>query len=139
MEIKIPFKTPTINHLYYHRGNIKILTREAREFKKEINEIVRELLPFVCRNLNDGLKVEVEIHENWLTKKGEIKKKDISNREKFLIDSIFDALNIDDKFIFEQTMKKVQSEKEFAIIKIQDRAIEQRPSLQDFEKPRRKS
>jgi len=139
MKIKIPFKTPTCNHLYYHRGNIKILTREARELKEEIKLIVYNSLPFVCRNLNDGLKVEVEIHENWLTKKGEIKKKDISNREKFLIDSIFDALNIDDKFIFEQTMKKVQSEKEFAIIKIQDRAIEQRPSLQDFEKPRRKS
>jgi Holliday junction resolvase RusA-like endonuclease len=120
MEIKIPFKTPSVNHLYFNWNNRRILTKEARKLKEEINEIVRKSLPFVCSNLNDGLKVGVEIHENWLTKKGAVKKKDISNREKFLIDSVFDTLNIDDKFIFEQTMKKVQSDKEFAIIKIQE-------------------
>ena len=118
MEIKIPFKTPTINHLYYHRGNMKIITKEARELKKEIKDIVIKSLPFICVNLNDGLIVDVEIHENWLTKKGEVKKKDVSNREKFLIDSVFDALEIDDKFIFEQRMKKVQDKEEFSLIKI---------------------
>jgi len=118
MEIKIPFKTPTINHLYWHRGNMKIMKKEAKEIREDIKQIVKKSLPFVCSNLNDGLKVDVEVHENWFTKEGKVKKKDISNREKFLIDSIFDALEIDDKFIFEQTMKKVQDEKEFAIIKI---------------------
>jgi len=107
IKIKIPFKTPSINHLYYHRGNMKILTKEARELKEEIKQIVYKS------------RVEVEIHENWLTKKGEIKKKDIANREKFLIDSVFAALGMDDKFIFEHSMKKVQDDQEFAVITIQ--------------------
>jgi hypothetical protein len=129
MKIKIPFKTPTINHLYWHKGNIKILTKEARELKKKIYELV----PTNNIEVGTKLKVEVEIYENWLTKKGEVKKKDISNREKFLIDSIFDALGIDDKFIFEQKMKKVQSDQEFAIILIKQMGVKM--SEEENEKP----
>ena len=118
MEIKIPFKTPTINHLYWHRGNIKIMKTEAKKLRDKIRENVIESFPFIHPNLNEGLKVTVEIHENWFTKKGEVARKDISNREKFLIDSVFKALNLDDKFIFEHTFIKVQDNEEFALIKI---------------------
>ncbi len=118
MEIKIPFKTPTINHLYWHRGNMKIMTTEAKRLREEIKEIVMKSFPFVCADLNKGLKVEVKIHENWFTQKGQVARKDISNREKFLIDSVFKSLGIDDKFIFEHTFLKVQDDEEFALIKI---------------------
>ena len=121
MKIKIPFKTPTINHLYWHRGNIKIMKTEAKELREEIKKIVTKALPFVSSDLNKGLKVNVDIHEDWYTKKGEVKRKDISNREKFLIDSVFEALGIDDKYIFKHTFKKIQdTTKEFAIINIED-------------------
>jgi len=118
MKIKIPFKTPTINHLYWHRGNMKIMQTEAKKLRAEIKEIVKESLPFVCPDLNKGLKVDVEIHEDWYCKNGSVKRKDILNREKFLIDSVFAALDIDDKYIFEHTMRKIQDEEEFAIITI---------------------
>lgn len=110
--VNIPFKTPTINHLYWHRGNIKIMKKEAKELKEKIKEIVKQSLPFVCNNLNEGLIVRVEIFENWFSKNGSVKKKDVMNREKFLIDSVFDALEIDDKYIFEHTMVKIQNENE---------------------------
>jgi Holliday junction resolvase RusA-like endonuclease len=119
IEIRIPFKTPTINHLYWHRGNMKIMTKEARALKQEINIISCSSIPQgFMPNKGVALKVDVEIHENWFTKDGSVKKKDISNREKFLIDAIFDALGIDDKFIFQNTMRKIQDTSEFAIIKI---------------------
>ena len=118
MIIKIPFKTPTINHLYWHKGNMKILTKEARELRERINIITNEEAPLFFKNLEKGLRVEVEIHENWLTKKGEVARKDIANREKFLIDSIFKALNIDDKYIFEHKFLKIQDDQEFALVKI---------------------
>lgn len=122
MEIKIPFKTPTINHLYWHRGNMKIMTTEAKKLREEIKEIV---ISAMAHNYDLGkirentkLNVEVEIHENWITQKGKVARKDIANREKFLIDSVFKALDIDDKFIFEHKFIKFQDNKEYSIIKL---------------------
>ncbi len=119
MEIKIPFKTPTINHLYGQRGFRKYLKPEAKKLRKEIIGICQVKSKDLERLWDVKLKVVVEIHEDWFTKKGDIKKKDISNREKFLIDSVFEALGLDDKFIFEHKMIKVQDIDEFAIIKVE--------------------
>lgn len=96
------------------------MTKEAKELKKEIQEIVdKEGLRFDYRPyLDKPLKVIVEIHENWFNKDKTIKRKDVANREKFLIDSIFDALEINDKNIFENTFIKIQDEEEFAEISI---------------------
>jgi len=119
MKITIPFKTPSINHLYGSRGFRKFLTKEAKELREEIINICNKAIWDPLENTK--LKVIVEIHEDWNTKKGEVKRKDISNREKFLIDSIFQGLNLDDKFIFEHTMIKVQDVREFALITIERR------------------
>lgn len=117
MIITIPFKTPTINHLYGFRGFHKFLTKEAKIIKEEIKKQVPKFLPPL--NPNEKVKVTIEIYENWLTKKGDVARKDISNREKFLMDSIFEVLEIDDKFIFEHTMRKIQSNEEKAIVTIE--------------------
>ncbi len=119
IEITIPKKTPTVNHLYWHRGNIKILTKEARELRDFISRTVRLTKPDCFEFAEKKLIVQVDIYENWFTKKGLVAKKDISNREKFLIDSVFKALDMDDKFIFIHGLRKVQSEsEEKAVIKI---------------------
>ena len=112
--IEIPEKIPTINHLFWHRGNMKILKTEARELRERIVGYVEkntESLLFEATPTTK-LKVSVEVYENWYTKKGIVKRKDISNREKFLTDSVFKALKVDDKHIFEYTMRKIQSETE---------------------------
>ncbi len=122
MKITLNFKTPTVNHLYGQRrsgfGQTRFIKQEAIDLREEIKKEVFKSLPFICPNLNDGLRVTVEIHEDWLCKDGSVKRKDVANREKFLIDSIFDALNVDDKYIFEHVMRKVQDDKEFAVITI---------------------
>lgn len=116
MKFIIPFKTPTINKLYWHRQNIKIMTTTAKKIREEIKKIVRKQDSSELKNKK--LSVYLEIYEDWNTKKGEVKKKDLLNREKFLTDSIFEALGIDDKFIFEYYFRKVQSNSEKAIIEI---------------------
>ena len=120
IEIKIPFKTPTVNHLYFNWKNRRILTKEARKLKDEIAAIVMKQKPecFEC-DQKTQLEVNVLILEDWYTKKGLIARKDIANREKFLIDTVFKALGIDDRLIFKHTMLKVQSNKELAIIRIE--------------------
>lgn len=114
MIITINEKTPSVNHLYMQRGFVRFLTKEAKELKERIkarcmpdNSLVGVLL-----------RVVVEIHENWYYENGNIKKKDVANLEKFLIDSIFEGLGLDDKYIFEITMKKVLDTEEKAIIEI---------------------
>ena len=120
MKIKIPFKTPSINHLHGHnKFGAFYLKPDAKKLREEIKEIIVDMA-FPLFDLEEQeLKVTVEIHENWYTKKGTVKRKDVANREKFLIDSVFNALGMDDKFIFEHNIIKVQSENEFAIIKIE--------------------
>lgn len=117
--ITIPFKTPTVNHLYFTWQNRRILTKEARALKEDITKTVKkqtkDKFPW-----NAKLSVEVDIYENWLTKKGEVARKDVANREKFLIDSVFKALGIDDKFIYIHKMQKIQSNEEKAVIRISE-------------------
>lgn len=120
MEIILPFKTPTINLLYWHRGNIKIMKTDAKKLREEIIEIVKNSPKSNIFDPPRKLKVEVEIHEDWHTKKNTVKKKDVANREKFLIDSVFTGLGVDDSYIFEHSIKKVQSNEEFAIIRIEE-------------------
>lgn len=120
MEVILPFKTPTINHLYGQRGFQKYLKPEAKKLREEIIEIVKNSPKDNIFYPPVKLKVTVEIHENWLTKKNTVKKKDVANREKFLIDSIFTGLGADDSYIFEHSMKKIQSIEEFAIVRIEE-------------------
>ena len=120
MIIKLPFKTPTVNHLYFHYNNRMILTKVARDKKKEIKEILDNTI-WTIPVFSYGLSVEVEIHENWFTKKKQVAKKDVANREKFLIDAVFDAMGLDDKYIWDLKISKVQSDEEFAVIKVLER------------------
>jgi Holliday junction resolvase RusA-like endonuclease len=119
IQIVIDRKTPSVNHLYGHNkfGNF-YLKKEGKDLRKYISENINipkeELKDF----LNVKLSVIIEVYENWYTKKGDVKKKDVANREKFLIDSVFNALGLDDCFVFEHTMIKVQSDEERAILSI---------------------
>ncbi len=122
MKITINRRIPTINLLYWHKGNIKILKTEARELRSYIQEQVDEQIDYL--DLTDyrdkKLKVIIDVYENWFTKKGLVKKLDISNREKFFTDSVFMALGLDDKFIFKHEMNKIQSETNKSIINIEE-------------------
>lgn len=120
--LEIPFRTPTINHLYWHRGNMKIMKKEAKKLREAIIDICDKVDREEVKKLyGKELKVTIEVYEDWYNQDGTIKKKDLMNREKFLIDSIFEGLIVDDKNIFEVLFSKCQSEdKEFSIVKIED-------------------
>ena len=103
IEIKIPLKTPSVNHLYGQRGFRKFLKPEAKTIRKLISEVVTQRKPF---SEEAKLEVHTMIHEDWYTKKGTIKRKDCANREKFLTDSVFEALGLDDKQVFRHIIEK---------------------------------
>jgi len=112
MKITIPVKTPSVNHLYGHNHfGATYLKTEAKKLRQEIQEAINKQFGFSFEELkNVKLKVNVDIYENWFTKDRNVKRIDIGNREKFLIDTVFESLGLDDKFIFEHTMRKVQSD-----------------------------
>ncbi len=118
MEILIPFKTPTVNHLYGQHGFRKYLKPEAKELREKIKNIIIKNKNYKIFKITDKIAINVKMHEDWYCKNGTISRKDIANREKFLIDSIFEELDIDDRQIFKLTMEKVQDTQEFSIITI---------------------
>lgn len=115
IKIVIDKKTPSVNHLYGHnRFGSFYIKKEGKDLRKYIFEKIEDSVPKnILQNfLNTKLSVVVEIHENWHTKKGTVKKKDVANREKFLIDSVFGALGLEDSFVFNHNLIKIQNEDE---------------------------
>jgi hypothetical protein len=123
MQITIPFKTPSVNHLYFNFHGRTILSKQGRELKQKIKELI-------CVKKEDEIKIKVlekekiykvviEIYENWFYKTGKVKRSDVANREKFLVDAVFEALGIDDRFIFDVTLRKKQSNDEYSKIYVE--------------------
>lgn len=83
---------------------------EAKMLRKGIIESVvqqKKEQGFIQANWAERiLKLSVVIHEDWYTKKHAIKKKDIANREKFLIDALMAGLGLDDSQIWEHRLVK---------------------------------
>ena len=120
MKYLIKGKTPSVNHLYGHNkfGSV-YMKPEAKKIRIDIIKDVELQANGQGFNFNEWsgrlLKVITTIFEDWYTKKNTVKKKDVANREKFLIDSIMLGLGLDDQFIWEHTMRKsvVDTEEEY--------------------------
>jgi len=116
--ITILEKTPSIDGAYWHRGNVKILKNEYRDLRERIQKIVSD------KNFKfdkeTKLKVQIAVSGHWITKKNTIYKSDLANKEKFLIDSIFPILNIDDRQIWDLHLSKIDSKNDFTVIEIEE-------------------
>mgnify|MGYP000005630313 CR=1 FL=1 len=74
MKFKIPFKTPTVNHLYGRKGFRSYLKPEAKKLREEIKEIIINSSFPLFSEEDRPLKVNVEIHEDWFCKNGSVKR-----------------------------------------------------------------
>jgi len=110
MIITIPFKTPTINHLNCYTRWGGYMKKEYKLLRKEIIKICDETISPETKEYfkNKKLKVMIAICEDWYYLNGNVKKVDVANREKFLTDSVFQGLGLDDKNIFYISLRKVQ-------------------------------
>lgn len=103
-----------MNHRMIPFGGRLILSKEHREYKKALQMFLMKN----CMTLNAsdliGKKLKADIiysgpESAWFTKKGEIRKVDVENRHKALLDGIMPFLDLDDSQIFEITIKKLVS------------------------------
>lgn len=122
MKIIIPERVPSSNMVYGHNGSKKYIKKKYNELRERIQEIVYRKLGNRNLDIEDyldrKLSISIEVHEKWITKAGEVAKRDLSNKSKFLIDSIFMALGTDDKFLWEIKMNKDHNAEEDKVIVI---------------------
>lgn len=92
------------------------LSQEARSFKDK----VKVHMPSHKLRLKgtDRLIMHNKYHADWYFKNGRIKKKDVQNLDRLLVDAVFKGLGIDDSNLFCVINEKVQSEKEKTIVKL---------------------
>jgi len=111
MEINLPYRTNfSVNSMYRVTRAGKFLKREALNLRTRIIKDVLSQLIDRMELVDKKLTVGIIFVEDWNYKNGEPRKADIDNRLKFLIDSVFKALDLDDKMIYEIYARKEQSE-----------------------------
>lgn len=109
----LPFP-PTMNHrMIPFRGRL-ILALDHRAYKKLLQLYLHRKCMTVDGSGLVGKRLRVEItyqgpQSDWFTKKGEIKKKDVENRHKALLDGIMPFFDLDDSQIFEIKIQKFVS------------------------------
>jgi len=65
-------------------------------------------------------KLSIEYHSNWFFKNGKVKKQDIQNMDKLLIDAVFEKMGVDDSRVWEVHLYKVQSTKVYTKVNIKE-------------------
>ena len=120
--LKLPFLPPSVNNLFStvrdpQTGVIKrVLTQKARKIRRLIAALIdRQLDP------RSQYELQIDIHLSCYTKKGDVRRVDLTNRVKFLEDSVCTALGIDDSHIFRVVLTKHDSETELTVIEIHER------------------
>lgn len=105
MQITIPSLPPTTNHAFIQRGRFRVLAPEARKWKEQVEAQVAALNLEAPMGL---LMVSIRFYSaRWMCKNGSVRKTDVANREKLLIDAVFKTLGIDDSNIFLLSLEKV--------------------------------
>ncbi len=113
MKLELPYKIDiSVNGMYYNRKKGRYLKPKALNLRARIIQDIRKLNITLRREKieDEKLLVGIIFEEDWYYKNGEVRKADLDNRLKFVIDSVFSILGLDDKMIFELYARKLQSE-----------------------------
>lgn len=106
---------PSLNHTY-KQGKRRYLSPKAKKFKEDFAILLgankdRFRANLLLRDSLIKLKIYVCL-PTWKTKDGRVRKNDISNRIKLIEDAFFDAIGLDDSYVWDiQVIKVVGPEK----------------------------
>lgn len=113
----IPGLPPSYNRHFQISYNLRqvYLTKEAQQYKRKTAMYIPP-----CPQINNtiALKVCIEYHSDWFYKNGKIKKKDIQNLDKLLLDVISARLGFNDSQFFIIHAEKIQDKEEFTEVMI---------------------
>ena len=109
-EFKIEGKCPSYNSLFKINYNLKLiyLTQTAREFKRR----VKILSPYISIPEHCLIQFKIQVIQSWIYKNGKLKRADVQNMDKLLIDALCDKWGIDDSRVQKTSIEKIHSNKE---------------------------
>lgn len=118
VKFTIPFFPISCNSLYgisSKRGRVQVFLKgEARSFKEK----AKLFMPMRTVSPSHLFKLEIKVLAPWMTQKGNVKKQDIQNLEKILIDAISEKYEFEDSRVWKKNCEKVESEKEEVEVKL---------------------
>lgn len=102
---------PSSNSMYVSAGRYRNLSPKARKWLQTAREALGDI-PEPQEFLGQPLQVKITIESPiWICKNGNTRRTDVISREKILSDFIFSLWpNLDDSFIWDIQMIKVQAE-----------------------------
>lgn len=119
--LKLPFLPPSVNKLFTtvrdpKTGVIKrTLTQKARRIRRLVTALIdAELHPGRIYELH------LDFHFSAYTRKGTVRRIDLTNRVKFIEDCVCEALGIDDSHIFRVVMNKHDADEELTVVEIRE-------------------
>lgn len=110
VEFLVPFLPISVNAIYGFktgRRGVKVFMKdEARQFKEK----AKLFMPPRTVGLYDLLEVHLQFRGKWWNKCGTVRRFDIQNLEKILIDSIAERYDFDDSRVWRKEASKVEGE-----------------------------
>ena len=109
--VEVPGLPLSVNKAY--RGR-RFKTKELTSYKAFVGSHMGNMHTPVGK-----LSVEVDlISDDWMCKNGNVKKRDIDNCLKTLLDSIFSCLDTDDSYIWDLKVRKVDGPIQKTVVRI---------------------
>jgi Holliday junction resolvase RusA-like endonuclease len=108
LQFKVDGLPPSYNkHFKINYGMRNIyLTQEARMFKQKV-KMVMPPFEFTPQALFD---IEINYYHDWYYKNGKVRRLDVQNLDKLLIDAVFEKLGTDDSRLWSVTLRKLQKD-----------------------------
>ena len=106
----VPLSPVSCNSLYNVMFALKRveLKPEIRMWKTQVKQFV----PPWKTEKTGYLYFNLDVYTETLFKNGKVRKLDLQNMEKALIDAVCEKIGLSDEFIFEKKTRKIQSEKD---------------------------
>ena len=113
----IPFLPPSMNSLYgisTKGGGVKVfLKSEGRTFKEK----AKLFMPPRTIPSSLLLDVEAKVYDQWFSVNGNVKKKDITNLDKILMDAIAEKyLDLEDQRIWKRVIEKCDGKDKIEVV-----------------------
>jgi len=115
INFRIPSLPPSVNNLYYHiKGHFGeyqyVLKPEVRLWKTKAKEFIPLFKP--VDHPTGLLYLHFTAVASWYYKNGSIKRRDVANFDKVIVDTVFEKLGIGDEFVWDRRCTKRHSETE---------------------------